>query len=1662
VSRRTRRSQLHSVPSAPDETLKLRLAAAETAAKAAVQRLDSVLDNSSQRVERIDRWVNYATGLGTFQDKTRHGYFEQPIRLTDVEITSLASGNHLAAKAIEKRPFEMFRRGYDLEPDGGEDVDKSDVEELRRFAIEDLQLDVRMRQGMVFGRQYGGSILLLGVNDGRYPWEPIDEDNIQSIEFVNQVDRRFSYVQSYYSDYMSPKYGDAQTYLVANAVATSTYRSIDNSFRMKKKLVLNPGENLSSAGGYSILNVHESRIIRFDGVEPDVITRQMLAGWSWSVLQRAYETLRQCDMGFDSLAYLISDANQGVMKLKGLLKKLGGPGGRQDVDRRLELIDQSRSVLRSIALDPDGGEDFQRVPTNFAGIPDAIDRLMQLLASAFDMPVTELFGISPAGLNATGLNDRIHWYDTIATDQEAILGPRLKRVYRLLSLAKKGPLGGKDLSWKVRFKPLHTPTDAEVADVRLKKAQTDQVYLETGTVTPEEVAPTLTENYPHLDIEAREEMTAKGKVFNPYPNQPPPLPPKGGPPDPTGGAGASGDVPEAQSPTVPLPGSALHTAVSPAGEGEGTPGDAGTGNPRLGPGKQVSPRDPRTRKNIPGNTNAARPNQGQPGTKSKAGKDDDDNKGDRLDATPHFVLVNGPNGPEHHLHPSKTSANAHAKRLKDEGNDPEVVSVAEYARRQARGVKIGPGVTTASVPDSELNDDKPENTTLGPFGQNKADAESSDPEEWIAETVANAVADALESLAGNKQRTDAWDESLHPRDERGRFGESGALANAASHTPEGKSAHGVSTMLHAAAAKIRSIPRIVGMAALKEIKGQIHEAKESLVGVKNFLTGQPVTHEQKNAIKKVAVGLAASLIAGHLTPLLHVGAAFVSHEAAGSIAENVAHFVTHTVLEKLADRGLKLDAGDLGILPENSVRLEVVHQKQPYSCGPAAVLSILKYWGVPGYDDEKALYQPLGTTPENGTEPELIANFLRSCGLVSEYQYGTPSIAEIEQAVDDRCPPIVDIQAYTSRKDVPWDETWDSGHYVIVLGYDEERFYVADPSTMSGEGFMWVPKTEFLSRWHDETVNGEKRSHEAIFVKGDKAIPSDLQGTRFAARMDLEGELGTGAVGAEKPVLTPEPSPSPVPLQEASVGILREGKRVLAVRATKGWRGHIWALPGGMIEANEAPEIALKRELLEEIGVVVLESRLVSRIVCPTDGRMVNVFEVVSWEGEPGADRDEIRSARWMMPVALLEGSGRWRKAIQTLMTQGVLGGKAENETGPLARQMRLSLETLSPDHSTNDPVKTVPTANTQGHSSLGLEGHPNVYGKDSDRKDAPSDWRYDATGWDLEDSVAVARVEAVVATRSDGKEAKAVFQQLLPDYPASALGWVLAAHWTRTMVPLADIDMSGRDTWTASKDGKIEKHKQLMERGESPPVILVQPPHNPKAIIVDGHHRTLATEALGRDAVDAYIANVHVEHGPWMELHSMQKRGSSKGSTSVSVTHWTEANAPTHAKTDAEWDESQHPRDEHGRFGEGSGTTAGKLTEQAFSSGGFTYRPGKSAPKDGYIVSLPKSEGFNHIVDIKDLATHATSLDALKKAVTAQVKAHLEKTLDHLAQNTDHYLGGYVEKDENNHPIALHLDVNEHHTDLDKAVAAGVARNQISIWDIAKGEEIKTGGTGR
>jgi predicted double-glycine peptidase len=176
-------------------------------------------------------------------------------------------------------------------------------------------------------------------------------------------------------------------------------------------------------------------------------------------------------------------------------------------------------------------------------------------------------------------------------------------------------------------------------------------------------------------------------------------------------------------------------------------------------------------------------------------------------------------------------------------------------------------------------------------------------------------------------------------------------------------------------------------------------------------------------------------------------------------------------------------------LPGNVVQVPVVRQRRGFSCGAAVTLAVLRYWSHEKYVgiEEDALYPALKTTDARGTEPEPMAALLKLNGLVAEYRCEEVTVGDLERAVDARQPPIIDLQAWQDG-DRPWRETWDSGHYVVMVGYDDQRLFFADPSTMTPHGYAFLPRGEFEERWHDLTGDHDEPARRmTIFAHGDRA-----------------------------------------------------------------------------------------------------------------------------------------------------------------------------------------------------------------------------------------------------------------------------------------------------------------------------------------------------------------------------------------------------------------------------------------------------------------------------------------------------------------------------------------------------------------------------------------------
>lgn len=411
---------------------------------------------------RFDSWQNAVTGQGTSRDRTTYAGFAGSRVLNEFELSDLYHGDDLAARIVDIVPDEMLREGFTVDVgDAGENAEIAD-------RLEVLGAAEKFADGIRWGRCFGGGGLLLGADDGRSAASPLMPERAKALSYLYVLDRRYLWPLTWYTDPGDPKLGQVETYMVVSPSARSNV---------------------------PVSVVHESRLILFGGASTGIREREVNFSWDLSVLQRVHEVLGHFSMGWNSASNLLVSANVAVFKMSGLADAIAS--GMQDaLTNRLRAMDQGMSTVRSIVIDAGEGdpkqggapaESFERQQFSFAGIPETLRELAVRIAAAAKMPVTKLFGVSPAGLNATGENDIRNFYDEIRSDQTRKLAPRIRRV---VSVMRRTKVMGRDAKpIKIEFPPLWS--EAPLAAAQTRKALIDgDVALcgVAGILLPEEIA----------------------------------------------------------------------------------------------------------------------------------------------------------------------------------------------------------------------------------------------------------------------------------------------------------------------------------------------------------------------------------------------------------------------------------------------------------------------------------------------------------------------------------------------------------------------------------------------------------------------------------------------------------------------------------------------------------------------------------------------------------------------------------------------------------------------------------------------------------------------------------------------------------------------------------------------------------------------------------------------------------------------------------------------------------------------------------------------------------------------------------------------------------------------------------------------------------------------
>lgn len=412
-------------------------------------------ENLVKILEKTDGWQNILTGAGLTRDKLVNTNYGTITVLSDDTLSNIYRGDGLGTRIIDVPANDMLRGWITVEGDS----DNSTIK-----ALNGLRLRAAFTKALKWSRLYGGSLVVMGIDDGRVSGNgrnilalPVRENNIKKFLFFRVYDRRqVTWTEEDLDmDVGSVNYGQPK------------YFTINDRF--------------GDGSGYK---VHYSRCIKFDGKPlPEDETRQN-NGWGDSILQSVYERMQGFANALIATGAILDDFVIGILNIKGLSDLIAN-GRDEAVLKRLNMMDQSKHVLNTILLDEE--ETFQRLAAQVNGIKDILEFFKDTLSAYCGIPQIKLFGEQSKGLGAQAAGNIRLYYDDIAQDQEDYLRPHFDKVLSYLYKTQDFK-SINTTEWTLEFNNMWQKDDKEESEIRLNMAKTDDLYINNGTLSPGTVA----------------------------------------------------------------------------------------------------------------------------------------------------------------------------------------------------------------------------------------------------------------------------------------------------------------------------------------------------------------------------------------------------------------------------------------------------------------------------------------------------------------------------------------------------------------------------------------------------------------------------------------------------------------------------------------------------------------------------------------------------------------------------------------------------------------------------------------------------------------------------------------------------------------------------------------------------------------------------------------------------------------------------------------------------------------------------------------------------------------------------------------------------------------------------------------------------------------------
>ena len=405
-------------------------------------------------IEHSDSWSNLASGVGTAKNKDTYNKFNVGTELpTDdpIVIDSLCRGDRLARKICEMPIKDAIKNGY---------IITGDKEEAIKRSLIHLKFNEALEQCGIDSRKFGGGVILM-IDGMSLEKELTGKTKITKLINYTNLDFRLD----------------------------STDKDLDimsNYFNDYKYLYLRKQDGTE-------VKVHRSRLLIMKGRSAGTATnathlQDKLLYWGDSELAGIYDSIGRYAIALKCSGTALQELNVSVLSLEGLGELLSSMASDDSTEaqeasatfmKRLEAMSLTKSLVNMVFIDAEQ-EKLTNKSIVLSGIQEIISVLQMDLSGKTDIPITKLFGRSPAGENSTGESDTAN-YDSMTMDIQLDMRPLIQTLINLLT--------GDMTSEKhvVTFKHPSPPTEEKLTEMQETRMKTITGYAKEGLLDEADV-----------------------------------------------------------------------------------------------------------------------------------------------------------------------------------------------------------------------------------------------------------------------------------------------------------------------------------------------------------------------------------------------------------------------------------------------------------------------------------------------------------------------------------------------------------------------------------------------------------------------------------------------------------------------------------------------------------------------------------------------------------------------------------------------------------------------------------------------------------------------------------------------------------------------------------------------------------------------------------------------------------------------------------------------------------------------------------------------------------------------------------------------------------------------------------------------------------------------